>query len=104
MNPGPIELAPELLTTPEAAEHWRVDHKTMGRWCATGKIPGAFQTPGGRWRIPAAAIHAPAAATTLTALIAQARQVADRIHIDYRPGTGEDDAPVTVLLDGGRDV
>ncbi|WP_374043712.1 helix-turn-helix domain-containing protein [uncultured Corynebacterium sp.] len=29
---------------------------TVREWCHAGRFPGAFQTPTGRWRIPASAV------------------------------------------------
>lgn len=42
----------EYLRIDELAAMFRVDRKTAGSWCKDGKIPGAFRTPGGHWRIP----------------------------------------------------
>jgi len=44
------------LTTREVAQLLRVQYRRVGIWCRTGKIPGAYQTPGGIWRIPRAAL------------------------------------------------
>lgn len=43
--------AGDLMTTAEVAEGLRVDPKTVGRWCQTGRIK-RVKTPGGHWRIP----------------------------------------------------
>lgn len=42
----PSEFAPAVGQSVRATQ-WQ---------CANGKIPGAFRTPGGRWRIPADAL------------------------------------------------
>lgn len=40
-----------LLTPGEVADYYRVDPKTVTRWCASGRVEGR-RTPGGQWRIP----------------------------------------------------
>lgn len=45
-----------LITTREIAEAFVVDEDTVRLWCQNGSVPGAFRTPGGRWRIPESAI------------------------------------------------
>jgi excisionase family DNA binding protein len=46
---------PRILTTDEVAALYRVDRKTVVRWCARGRLRG-FKTPGGDWRVPADAV------------------------------------------------
>jgi predicted site-specific integrase-resolvase len=52
--PGPDGL----LTSPEVGRRFRVDPKTVARWLAAGKFPGAFKTPGGHWRVPSGDVDA----------------------------------------------
>jgi excisionase family DNA binding protein len=40
----------DVLTPGEVAKLFRVDPKTVTRWAADGKLPGAFRTPGGHRR------------------------------------------------------
>lgn len=42
----------KLYTPGDVARIFRVDPKTVSRWAAAGKFPGAFRTPGGHWRFP----------------------------------------------------
>lgn len=46
--------SPVVYTMGYVARALRVDPKTVSRWCAAGKVNGAFRTPGGHWRIPEA--------------------------------------------------
>ena len=39
------------ITVTEAAALIHVDRRTLSNWCRAGKVPGAFQTPGGHWRV-----------------------------------------------------
>lgn len=39
------------LTLTQAALILHVDRRTIQNWCRAGKVPGAFQTPGGHWRV-----------------------------------------------------
>jgi DNA-binding CsgD family transcriptional regulator len=54
--------APQLsgrraVFTPAAlAEKWGVTPTTVRRWCAEGRLPDAWRTESGRWRIPAEAL------------------------------------------------
>ncbi|AKK07408.1 DNA-binding protein, excisionase family (plasmid) [Corynebacterium mustelae] len=41
-------------STREVADLLEVPVRTIQGWVSAGRIPGAFRTPGGRWRIPAA--------------------------------------------------
>lgn len=51
----------DLLTAAEAARIIHVEPDTITQWCRDGKLDGAFQTPGGQWRIPRAALGPPSA-------------------------------------------
>lgn len=42
--------ATDLMTPGEVAAAFRVDPKTVTRWCASGKLP-CIRTPGGHRRI-----------------------------------------------------
>ncbi|WP_456276383.1 MerR family transcriptional regulator [Bacillus sp. AK128] len=42
----------EVYTSTEVAEILGVSDQTIRRWCDQGKYLGAYQTPGGHWRIP----------------------------------------------------
>jgi predicted site-specific integrase-resolvase len=46
-------VSEHVLTAREFADRERVSLKTAQIWLAEGKVPGAYQHPGGRWRIPA---------------------------------------------------
>ncbi|WP_370871894.1 helix-turn-helix domain-containing protein [Corynebacterium lowii] len=35
-----------------------VSGQAVRGWCHAGRVPGAWQTPGGRWRIPVSAVEA----------------------------------------------
>lgn len=41
------------LSTGDLAEMLGVDRRTVTGWCIQNQIEGAYQTPGGHWRIPA---------------------------------------------------
>lgn len=43
---------PRLISTAELAERWGHSRKTTWKWAHQGRIPGAFQTLGGNYRIP----------------------------------------------------
>lgn len=43
-----------FISAAEAARRLDVDKSTVARWCVAGKVPGAYRTVGGHWRIPAA--------------------------------------------------
>lgn len=47
----------EIMKAVEVAEIFRVDTRTVSSWCRRGKLPGAFTTLGGHWRIPAQAVQ-----------------------------------------------
>ena len=42
----------QILTTQGYAKRISCHSATVRNWCKQGKIEGAFQTPGGHWRIP----------------------------------------------------
>jgi len=44
----------QWFTVREVAKLKGVDRSTVRRWCERGYVKGAYQTPGGHWRIPAA--------------------------------------------------
>ncbi len=46
------QTIPQTLTTFQVAKLLQVTDQTCRNWCAAGKIEGAFQLPGGGWRIP----------------------------------------------------
>jgi predicted site-specific integrase-resolvase len=48
--------ASTFIAVRQFAEAFGVDDDTVRLWCQAGKVPGAFQTPGGRWRIPETSI------------------------------------------------
>lgn len=52
MCPAPAK--PRFLTVTEAAERLGVDPRSVRRYCESGALT-AHQTPGGHWRIDAAA-------------------------------------------------
>lgn len=41
------------VTAAEAGRRLEVATSTVARWADAGKIPGAYRTVGGHWRIPA---------------------------------------------------
>ena len=41
------------LSTGKAAAALGVSRRTVTNWCETGRIAGAYKTPGGHWRVPA---------------------------------------------------
>lgn len=41
-----------LLNIAQFAAAFAVTDDAVRLWCRDGLVPGAFQTPGGRWRIP----------------------------------------------------
>lgn len=50
----------ELWMSPEEVGQLIPGHpspQTVRKWARTGKIPGAYQSPGGRWFLPASAIQ-----------------------------------------------
>jgi len=47
----------ELLTPSQVARLFKVDAKTVTRWCRQGKLPH-IRTPGGHRRIFASAVYA----------------------------------------------
>jgi excisionase family DNA binding protein len=47
----------EVFTPAALAEKWGVTPTTVRRWCAEGRLPDAWRTDGGRWRIPAEAMR-----------------------------------------------
>jgi excisionase family DNA binding protein len=49
---------PEVMTSAEVADVFRVDPKTVVRWAISGQLPAAFRTPGGHRRWTRAAIMA----------------------------------------------
>ena len=48
---------PEELTIGEVADHFRVTKRTVQRWLMEDELPGAYQLPGGAWRIPREALE-----------------------------------------------
>lgn len=42
----------EILSTADAGKLFGVTSQTVLAWCKEGRMPGAYQTPGGTWRIP----------------------------------------------------
>lgn len=54
--PPPVD-DDRLLTPREVARMFRVDPKTVTRWCAAGKLSRVL-TPGGHTRIPEAEVRA----------------------------------------------
>ena len=51
-----MEREGRLLTIAQFAREFEVTDDAARIWCRDGQVPGAFQTPGGRWRIPRAAV------------------------------------------------
>lgn len=49
------EQAP--LSTGAVAEQLGVERRTVTDWCINGRIDGAYQTPGGHWRVPATVVE-----------------------------------------------
>lgn len=45
-----------VLSPPEVASVYGVSAQMVRRWCAEGKLPGAYQRPGGGWQIPLSAL------------------------------------------------
>ena len=45
-----------VLTPLEVARIYGVSAQMVRRWCADGKLPGAYKRPGGGWEIPLAAL------------------------------------------------
>ena len=45
-----------LLKPADVARILGVNARTVKRWAEAGKLPGAFRTPGGHWRIPSKAV------------------------------------------------
>ena len=45
-----------ILKPEEVARLLGVNARTIKRWAESGKLPGAFRTPGGHWRVPAATV------------------------------------------------
>jgi len=41
----------------EFVAEMNVAERTARRWFKTGRVPGAFQTPGGHWRVPVATVE-----------------------------------------------
>jgi predicted site-specific integrase-resolvase len=73
-HPPEPESVKGMYQPGELATILRVDPKTVSRWCAAGKVPGAFQTPGGHWRVPgyvAALLMEGVPVTEIRKLIAQ---------------------------------
>ncbi|HTE70461.1 MAG TPA: helix-turn-helix domain-containing protein [Actinomycetes bacterium] len=52
LRPLPDYLNP--LKPREVAAAYGVDRRCVIDWLGRGRFPGAFRTPGGRWRIPRA--------------------------------------------------
>lgn len=42
----------EILSTADVGKMFGVTSQTVLSWCKEGRMPGAYQTPGGTWRIP----------------------------------------------------
>jgi excisionase family DNA binding protein len=47
-----------ILKPEEVARLLGVNARTIKRWAESGKLPGAFRTPGGHWRVPVSAVEA----------------------------------------------
>ena len=45
-----------ILSTSEVAKMFGVTSQTVLTWCKAGRMPGAYQTPGGTWKIPGKAL------------------------------------------------
>ena len=45
-----------VLSPPEVASLYGVSAQMVRRWCAEGKLPGAYKRPGGGWQIPLSAL------------------------------------------------
>lgn len=50
------ESGNRILSTSEVAKMLGVTSQTVLTWCKTGRMPGAYQTPGGTWKIPGKAL------------------------------------------------
>lgn len=46
-----MDSVDKILSTSEVAKMFGVTSQTVLMWCKAGKMPGAYQTPGGTWRI-----------------------------------------------------
>ncbi len=42
----------EILSTSDVAKMFGVTSQTVLMWCKAGRMPGAYQTPGGTWKVP----------------------------------------------------
>ena len=62
MNRSDRNAASPMMTPGEAASAFRVDTRTLARWCRDGKIP-YITTPGGHRRYPRAEVMALTEAT-----------------------------------------
>jgi hypothetical protein len=40
-----------VFTLSDVSEYFSKDERTIRRWCQLGRVPGAYQTKGGHWRI-----------------------------------------------------
>jgi excisionase family DNA binding protein len=49
-------MNPNALSPEEAADLVGVDVSTLKRWARAGKVPGAWQTPGGWWKFTRAGL------------------------------------------------
>jgi DNA-binding CsgD family transcriptional regulator len=47
----------DVFTPAALAETWGVTPTTVRRWCAQGRLPDAWRTEAGHWRIPAEALR-----------------------------------------------
>lgn len=54
-----MPTAARLVSTREAGQFLGLAPKTVARWCAAGRFPGAVKTNGrrGDWRIPLAVVY-----------------------------------------------
>jgi hypothetical protein len=46
-----------VLSLHDIAQRFRKDERTIRRWCQSGRMPGAFQTKGGHWRVRAGSLE-----------------------------------------------
>ncbi|MHB1325896.1 MAG: helix-turn-helix domain-containing protein [Thermoleophilia bacterium] len=46
------ESSKEILSTSDVSKMFGVTSQTVLMWCKAGRMPGAYQTPGGTWKIP----------------------------------------------------